>query len=375
MKNKKVIYRLLVIGVLSISFVVVLFLLSENEVHLNNAFTRRYIPRPITKLFKLPLKYNAYYISGWDKEHFYLSSSTAPLHLLKLNLKTRDTQHIKIKLERKDLPFRSVKTKVIPPYFFVTDGTVPCVFRGNIKNWKASLWMKDKVFFTESTPIDSNTLAFKTIDSKLLKTILGVIQKDTVFHVKLNKTFLRKQIDGVFCTAGKLHFSKDLNKLVYIYLYRNQYIVTDTKLNKATYGKTIDTISKAQLKVVTNSRTNEKKLAKPPVYVNQKSFVHKNYLYVKSGRLGKFESTTMINQASIIDVYNISKNSYEFSFYLQDDKGEKVKDFAINGNHLLSINGSTVLVYKLKPSFFPNVKISAKLKTKPNNNILASFRK
>jgi hypothetical protein len=375
MKNKKIIYRLSVIGVLSISFVVVLFLLSEKEVHLNNAFTRRYIPRPITKLFKLPLKYNAYYISGWDKEHFYLSSSTAPLHVLKLNLKTRDTQHIKIKLERKDLPFRSVKTKIIPPYFFVTDGTVPCVFRGNIKNWQASLWMKDKVFFTESTPIDSNTLAFKTIDSKLLRNILGVIQKDTAFHVKLNKTFLKKQIEGVFCTAGKLHYSTHLNKLIYVYLYRNQYIVTDTKLTKETYGKTIDTISKVQLKVVTNSRTNEKKLAKPPVYVNQKSFVYKNYLYVKSNRLGKFKSTTLINQASIIDVYNISKNSYEFSFYLQDDKGKKVKDFAINGNHLLSINGSTVLIYKLKPSFFPSVKISAKLKTKPNNNILASFRK
>ena len=259
------------------------------------------------------------------------------------------------------------------------DGTVPCVFRGKLKDWQAKLWMKDQVFFTESTPIDSNTIAFKTIDSKLLRTILGVIQKDTMFHVKLNKTLLKKQIDGVFCTAGKLHYSENLNELIYVYLYRNQYIVIDTKLTKETYGKTIDTISKAQLKVVMNSRTNEKKLAKPPVYVNQKSFVHKNYLYVKSGRLGKFESTTMINQASIIDVYNITKNSYEFSFYLQDDKGEKVKDFAINGNHLLSINGDTALIYKLKPSFFQNkskdIMISSKTKIKAYNNILASFRK
>lgn len=64
MKNKKVIYRLSAIGVLSITFVLVLFMLSENEVHLNNVFTRRYIPRPITKLFKLSLKYNVHYISG-----------------------------------------------------------------------------------------------------------------------------------------------------------------------------------------------------------------------------------------------------------------------------------------------------------------------
>lgn len=100
-----------------------------------------------------------------DKEHFYLSSSTAPLHLLNLNLKTRDTQHIKLKLERKNMPFRSVKTKIILPNFFVMDGTVPCVFRGKVKDWQANLWMKDQVVFTESTPIDSNTIAFKTIDS------------------------------------------------------------------------------------------------------------------------------------------------------------------------------------------------------------------
>lgn len=150
----------------------------------------------------------------------------------------------------------------------------------------------------------------------MIATVLGVIRKDNTFHINLNKTLLKKQIDGVFCTASKLHYSENLNELIYVYLYRNQYIVTDTKLTKEAYGKTIDTISKAQLKVVMNSSTNEKKLAKPPVYVNQKSFVYENYLYVKSGRLGKFESTTTINQVSIVDVYNISKKTVMNSAFI-----------------------------------------------------------
>ncbi len=353
MKNLKFIFQLSIIGILSSAFVVVLFLLSENQVHQNNAFTRRYIPRPITKLYKQPLKYNAYYISGWDADCFYLSSHTAPLRLLKINIKNRDTQHIKIQLVRTDFPFRSVRTKILPPYFFLMDGTVPCVFRGKTNDWHGNLWMKDKVFFTEATPVDSSTLAFKTIDSKLLRTVLGTIKKDSSgFSVNLNKDFLKKQIDGVFCTAGKLHYNPIKKELLYVYLYRNQYVMADPQLSQASYGKTIDTISEAQLKVVEMSSTNERKLAAPPIYVNQKSAIYGNYLYIKSNRLGNNESRTMIGQASIIDVYETSKNRYEYSFYLQDNLGYKVKDFAINGNHLLAINNDTAIIYKLKPSFF-----------------------
>lgn len=348
----KTLYKLLAIGFLSTSLVVVLFLLSENQMHQNNAFTRRYIPRPITKLFKLALKYNSYYVSGWDTDCFYLSSSTAPLHLLKIDLKKRDTISIKIQLEQKVFPFRRVKTRILPPYFFLTDGTVPCVFRGKTRDWRGKLWMRDKVFFTEAAPMDSSMLAFKAIDSKLMRTVLGTIKKDSTFHVNINRTFLKKQIDGIFCTAGKLHYSPITKELLYVYLYRNQYIMTDPQLSHVSYGKTIDTIGRAQLKVVEMGSTHEKKLAAPPIYVNQKSAIYRNYLFIKSNRLGRNESKTMIGQASIIDVYDTSKNRYEYSFYLQDHLGHKVKDFAINGNHLLAINNDTVIIYKLKPSFF-----------------------
>ena len=51
---------------LSIGLMVILFLSSEQEVHRNNAFIRRYPPHPITKLYDLDVIHNSYYIAGFD---------------------------------------------------------------------------------------------------------------------------------------------------------------------------------------------------------------------------------------------------------------------------------------------------------------------
>ncbi|MFI1770564.1 hypothetical protein [Thalassobellus citreus] len=352
MKVLKTLFRLIILGVLSSALMVIMFLLSENQIHRNNAFVRRYPHHPISKTYNLSLKYNSYYIAGYKNNILYLGNTTAPLHLLQVNLKTKDTQHIRIRLERKDFPFRSISIKLHPPYFFVMDGTIPCVFRGTMETWQARLWMKDKAYFTNATPIDSNTLYIKTISSKANNSILGIIKKRKDFEVKLNSNILEKQIDGMFDVDGSMIVSQDKKYLGYAYFYRNQFMVMNSSLELLHREKTIDTVSKAQIQLTPINKNGEVKMKAPPLEINKTATLYQNLIMFHSNRLGKYEERTMLNQASIIDVYNWKKQTYLFSFYIYNIHQKGVKEFNIYDNHLVAIIDNVLSVYQLKPAYF-----------------------
>lgn len=352
MKTKKILIKLITLGVLSISLLTILFLNSENQIHRNNTFIRRYPHHPISKKYDIPLKYNSYYMAGYEKGNLYLGNHTAPLHLLKVNIKTQDTQHIRIHLKNKDLPFRSASVKLYPPYFFITDGTVPCIFRGHIGEWKANFWMKDKAYFTNTIPIDSNTFYIKTISSRTNQSILGTIEKRKGFEVKLDSSLLVKQMDGVFDVDGIMLASEDKKYIGYVYFYRNQFFIMNYKLDVLVKDETIDTVRIAQIKLSKINKDGEVKMAAPPLVINKTATLMDNFLLINSNRLGKYEAKEMLNQASIIDVYNWKKQSYEFSFYVYDVNQNKVKEFKVYDDYLVALIGNSLSIYQLKPSYF-----------------------
>lgn len=349
---KKVLLKLSVLGFLSFTFVVVLFLFSEHEVHRNNAFVRRYPHHPITKKYDLSLKYNSYYLAGYENEKLYLGNTTAPLHLLEINLKTKDTQHIRIQLDKTDLPFRAAVVKIHPPYFFVMDGTVPCIFRGKIGSWKANLWMKDKAHFSNALPIDSNTIFIRTTSSKTMQTVLGLIEKKGEFILNLDSNLLEPQIDGVFSVDGMPIISESKNYLGYVYFYRNQYLIMNSNLELLSRKETIDTVRIAQIKLSDVNKQGEVKMKTPPLLVNKTAALYKHWMLINSSRLGKNEDKKMLSQASIIDVYNWKEQTYEFSFYLYGIGKHKAREFNIYEEYLVALIENELSVYHLEPSRF-----------------------
>ncbi|PKP29052.1 MAG: hypothetical protein CVU01_01930 [Bacteroidetes bacterium HGW-Bacteroidetes-18] len=374
MRSIVILFRLLVIGVASSAFVVVLFLLSENSVHRNNSFVRRYPHHPITKKYDLPIKYNSYYIAGYENEMLYLGNTTAPLHLLKVNLKTRDTSHIRIKLDKTDLPFRSVEVNLHPPYFFVLDGTIPFIFRGRIGDWKAHLWMKDKAYFSKAIAIDSNKIYISTVRGKTQMTTIGLIEKEDEddFNVILNSNILEKQIDGIFDVDGIMAVSPNHKELGYIYFYRNQFMLMDSKLKLLKRQRTIDTVQKAQIKLSETNDKGEIKMKAPPIMVNKMATIYNDLLLINSNRLGKYEDKDMLKEASIIDVYNWKKESYEFSFYLYHIGNERAKEFSLHKGYLIALIDDKLAIYELVKQHFSS-DLSFKYSQKINHE--GSYRK
>jgi len=114
-------------------------------------------------------------------------------------------------------------------------------------------------------------------------------------------------------------------------------------------ANTIDTTSRAKIKVAYVDRLKAKKIASPMRVVNKTSATDGDYLYVNSKLIGQFEETVVWDRASIIDVYNITNSAYLFSFYLYDKDEKKISEFVVKDGKVFTIAGRTLTVYHLDP--------------------------
>lgn len=338
--------------------VLVLFVMSNKIVHEPNNFLRSYPSHLASRTAELDIKYNSYYIAGVTSNHIYLGNVTDPFHLLITNMSLTDTSHIKISIKNEEnlKLTTSLRVKVDSPYFYMTDGTMPGIFRGKIDHWYADRFMFDSAYFSQSVPIDSTSFALRAKSTKTLENVLGK-QTNGVPHVELNFKLLQKQIDGIFCTDGLLHYSKELKRLVYLYHYRNEYIVYDTNLNLDYRGHTIDTFSRAQVKVASIASDKAMVLASKPKVINMESCVSGHYLFINSNLLARNDLKDIFPKVSIVDVYDLRNNKYKLSFYVQNhyskDGPRKMGFFQVVKNKkLVAIHNRYLVIHDLKSQYF-----------------------
>lgn len=130
---------------------------------------------------------------------------------------------------------------------------------------------------------------------------------------------LKGQQDNFFTTLGSLLVDAIHNKVVYVYLYRNEFMLLDTNLNLQYSAHTIDTISQAKIKTAVLDKTTLT-LASPPLMVNEQGVLQWPYLYIHSRILSASEDPDVFDQHQVIDVYDLEdRGRYCFSFYLSKD--------------------------------------------------------
>ncbi|WP_428743299.1 hypothetical protein [Tenacibaculum sp.] len=338
------------VGILTVG---VLYEISDRLTHKKNSFHRYFTFHPVSPIRGIDLKYNSYYISGADSNGVYLGNITAPLRLLQLKLPEMDTTRLQLKVEQTEglkLRKSSILT-VRNPYFYITDGVTPKVLRGEIGKWYARSFMYDSAYFSNAVPIGPKSLVIRSLSSDTQEYVLGK-ETDSLPYVKLVPGILEKQLDGIFCTDGMLHYNAELSKLIYLYYYRNQYIVMDTTLNIVYKGKTIDTNSIAKINPTKIKSKNTKILGSPPLMVNKKSCTAGNVLLVHSNLMAKNEDPKTFGETSVIDVYNLKEGTYAFSFYIDPYKDEKLTDFYLTRNHFIAIHDHYLVLYDLNPKVF-----------------------
>ncbi len=345
--------KIVLLSILTIADIAVVFSLYVKSGKFNrqsNGFVRSFLPSPALPSNVLNIQYNSYYIAGNTRNHIYLGNETAPLHLLVSNTSLSDTQHVNIIVDTKTKPFSGHLT-IDSPYFHITDRISHSFFRGTLNKFKIEQCMHDSLFFDEAVPISNWSFAVRTIKQYTREYTLA---KKTFYpsFVKMVPGLLEKQIDGMFCTDGMLNYDPRQSLLVYVYYYRNQYICTDTNLELKYRGKTVDTTSRAKIRVTKIKSENSFTLAGPPIIVNKNSCISENNLFINSSLLANNEKKEIFDNVSVIDVYDLKKGLYKFSFYLSDYKNQKIKNFRVFDNTLFAVAGEYLLTYKLNQAYF-----------------------
>lgn len=340
-------YRIFLIGVtgvLSAAATLKLFLVSEQIVHFENRFERRFPHPSVTEITKVDLKLNSYYIAGIDHDSIYLGNITAPLHVRIYGRDLKQYRTKKIQLADPQTIFRSTQVRVHNGKFLLFNGTVPYIFEGSTSTWIAKKSTSNIKRFTQAEPLNQG-LAVRTFTERGSNTLgFQSLQKNTMSTYF--DDLLRVQIDGTFDTDGLLLTNE--SHLIYLYRYRNQFLVVAPTGQLTLTGKTIDTISKAQLDI-SRGKNGKKRLEKLPLVVNKTAALYQNMLFINSKIPGKNDNEKLWKQASVIDVYNIDDGSYRFSFPLYDINGRKMDSFKVYKNKVFLINENWMVQYDLNP--------------------------
>lgn len=352
--QKKHFFKLPAVKILLISifsstaFIVVLFITSEKIMHYNNPFARRFIKSSIQFVTAKNLKFNSYYFAGYNGSEIYLGNSTAPLSMLSIDTTFKKFKNIRIDFKSDEIPFKAVKIYVKGKHFYLGDGTVPCMYRGNISDWKTNFEFKTVPSFTLAAPMDSASFVFRSNAGENGSNLIGIYNAKHDSEISYAQSLLRSQIDGIFDTDGMLQFDEQTKHIIYVYYYRNEFIIADQNADFVKAGHTIDTITKAKIKVAELKDGSQRKMAAPPLMVNAQMSINGNCLFIQSKIRGLYENDDTWKYGVVIDVYNIKENTYLHSIPIFASQYGKFKTFMVTDTHLYALFGSTLMVYKIQ---------------------------
>lgn len=335
-----------VVVVASLAVVAILYARTDRYPnHRFASFERKIVSSYVHLERSLKLEHKGYYLAGYSSGRVYLAQHHMPHRLLIANRTLTSVEEAIFEVEGDGLEYKRLRVTVDSPYFYLADGLIPFVYRGQLSRRKASPWIMD-VEFTKAIPISSHSLALVSISNwqnTILKRMATASEPEFYGHI-----LEPQHNDGVFSTDGMLRFDKISKKLVYVYYYRNEFIVMDTTFQSIHCGRTIDTISVARIKVGKINSKNIRQLAAPSLKVNNDCDASNGELYVQSNILSKSETPREFTDNSVIDVYDLQTLIYQYSFYLPTFNGKKANEFISHENDLYALYGSEVVHYTIR---------------------------
>ncbi|MGM8361933.1 MauE/DoxX family redox-associated membrane protein [Flavobacterium sp. ARAG 55.4] len=343
--QKRTVSIIVISLVSSVTFMIALFLYSEAIMQYHNPFIRRYPQHPVSFQSSIDLKYNSYYFAGFAKDRIYLGNYSNPLQLLSVDPLLKNRKSISISNAPKKLLFKSVKILLQPPYFYLVDGVVGRMYKGNMSNWVITTELRDSPYFTKAVSMANGAFVIRSNIGQDGAHTLGIFETSQRANLRYDQTLLQQQIDGVFDTDGTLLYNASWNRWVYLYYYRNAFLVGKDNLELDYRGHTIDTTTQAKIKIAYLKDQQQRKMAAPPLIVNAHAALEQHLLFVHSLVKGQLENDKLWQEASIIDLYNLENKSYRFSFALYRLPGKKLTAFFIANEHLYALFGTHLAVY------------------------------
>ncbi|MEX1239365.1 MAG: hypothetical protein WEB30_06595 [Cyclobacteriaceae bacterium] len=358
--KKRVIIQIASCALLSLLSVTTIYWFSGST-NRSGDFYRLYPPSAIIAHASQKFTRDLNYIVGGTSQALYFGHTADPMHVLSLKTSFKDTSTVLINIDRvKPINFYSVKIQIDSPYFYYSDGSIPFLYRGLLMDWTINETIEDGLYFQEAVPVSGSAFIVRCISRSKGENTLGkmVIESN---NVDFAYGLLEKQVDGIFCTDGMLHFDAYLHRIIYLYYYRNQYIVADPTLHLDFKGNTIDTFRIAQVKTEVLSLESHKsnRLAVPPPLVNSHSFVYQGWLFVHSNVRAQNDEDATFRRSDIIDVYDLIDGQYVLSFHVPHKERNALSAFAVLRGKLIVLYDTFMEAYSFNPKYFDVVRMAA----------------
>jgi len=335
---------LLVICLLgSVLMVVLLCLVSDGFRHIKNNFIRVLPSSKVIPGSILDFKTGGWNFAGYSSDSIYIGNLYTPDRLVRIDSGLRDTLALKLHIPDRTKLTKGYTNLLDGKSVYTLDGNQPLVLAGNNLN-RILKPVSKPPYFTQAIHSRANSFVLRVVQAGQNR--LVTYRTDSVGFV-MAANLLEKQVDGIFCTDGNLVKVPNSNKIIYVYYYRNQFICADNNLKLLYKGKTIDTVSRAKIKVAYIKSQDQTTLAAPPVYVNKQSTANEKYLFIHSGLRADNEVEGTLDKLSVIDVYQVSDGKYKLSFYLPDFNGKKLTDFRVYEKSLYALYDHYLYKYQL----------------------------
>lgn len=197
----------------------------------------------------------------------------------------------------------------------------------------------------------SRTLLLKN-DILIARGISGASQTQTLQKINLRGGAILEEYSfhDDYQDAGLLQdgvFSHDTytSTIAYTFLYQNGFLCLDTNLKLKYAAKTIDQKEGIGARVIkTGSAYTYEGV---PERVTSMTAAFKGTLYLGSELYASNDSLASGSGMLPIDTYNLTTGEYKGSFYLKQDKGERIRKILINSDLLLASTRTKITMYRL----------------------------
>lgn len=326
---------------------------SDRRNEYDNAFNRKFTAVKLNIKSSKELSDRSFAFSGKIDSVIYLNKFSDKLNLYKVDYSLKKLDTIRIKYPS------DFNTKAVNIYKHTLSP----------ENYCSNLYGDILVSYGPSSKLYMNKeFSFNLIQA--ISPISVIVRKNYTYKGKQNRALSKLSLEneareirnyplpdlpsGIFANDGRLLYDKINKRILYMFYYRGEFLSLDTNLNLIYNSKTIDTVTTARLtsRVSVYKRKNSEKKStiqtSPPKIVNKYFTVNKKSVYILSLLKADNENKSDFKENQVVDVYDIEKGKYKYSFYIPKFNNLSLNQFQIRNNTLIGIYQNYLVNYSFE---------------------------
>lgn len=330
-------YWVISISIIALGITVLILLASyvRTRTYRGGGFLRAYADTCLYESSSVFLRAGKYYLIAATDAEIYIGDRSRPATFISIDRNSGQYYARQISSTfNGSLSVTATHVAIDFPALYLVDGTGPTILRGSLeKGSNVDQETATQHFFTDLFLLSRESALIRSI-SRDQRYMLGKLNLRTG-EAHFDTTILKKQIDGLFCVNGQVSIDEATGNIAYAYSYRNEFVVLDSSLNLLCASNTVDTTSRAKIRLVDDPGSGTRYLASPPVVVNKAVSLFDDHLFICSSMTADNDDHERMNNYSPIDIYGISSGKYLGSFLIPHYHGTPLTEFRVIGKNLI----------------------------------------